>query len=259
MESLPAPWQSASSFLSQQLLAAAAVSCSCSRFPAASACRSLTSATSRLQSVEQHVPNAVSCSCRRAHCPLTILPLDAPDAVISCCRRARHAVVQEQQFPCRLPANKVFMTCIQAQFMEKCDGPGIIALVSAALTMDGKPLLAEGLTIKELDDVIRQGLMPPDELEFDCRGKLDVTKSKFAYVDIGEVKSKPKYGTAIDQLGVRLSVVAWLLGKCCLVSDKDVRRVGRVFVPRGSHDSASSSAQSAALKEWGFSLYVHRL
>ena len=153
----------------------------------------------------------------------------------------------------------IYMTCVQAQFMEKCDGPGIIALASAALAADGKPYLADSLTITKLDDVIKWGLMPPDELGFDCRGNLDVTNSRYAYVDIGEIKSKPKYGTAIDQLAVRLSVVAWLLDKCCLVSKEDIRRVGRVFVPRGSHDTASSNADVAALKKGGFSLYVYYL
>ena len=78
--------------------------------------------------------------------------------------------------------------------------------------MDGKPFLAESLTIEELDDVISQELMPPDELRFDCRGTLHVTKSKFAFVDIGEINSNPKFGTGIAQLGLRLSVVTWLLG-----------------------------------------------
>ena len=154
------------------------------------------------------------------------------------------------------------MTCIQAQNMENCDGPGIIALASAALTMDGKPYLAESLTITKLDDVIRRGLLPPEELEFDCRGRLNVTKSTFAYVDIGEFRSKPRYDSAIDPLALRLSLVAWLLCKCSLVPKEDIHRVGRVFkskFPRGSRDTASSDAQSAALKEWGISMYVHYL
>ena len=123
--------------------------------------------------------------------------------------------------------------------MEKCDGPGIIALVSAARTINGKPFLAESLTIEKLDDVISRGLMPPLELESNCRGTLDVTKSKFAHVDIGEIKTKPKSGTGIAQLGLRLSVVTWLLGQCCLVSETHVRRVGRIFVPRRSDDTSS--------------------
>ena len=109
--------------------------------------------------------------------------------------------------------------------MENCDGPGIIALVSAARTMDGDPYIKASDSITKLDDVISEGLMPPDELELDCRGTLDVTRGKFAYVDIGEIKSKHKLGIGIVQLGIRLSVVAWLLGKCCQVANSDVRRV----------------------------------
>ena len=143
--------------------------------------------------------------------------------------------------------------------MENCDGPGIIALVSAARTMDGDPYIKASDSITKLDDVISEGLMPPDELELDCRGTLDVTRGKFAYVDIGEIKSKHKLGIGIVQLGIRLSVVAWLLGKCCQVANSDVRRVGRIFIPRGKHNSPSSSAQPAAHEKWRYSMYVHFL
>ena len=143
--------------------------------------------------------------------------------------------------------------------MENCDGPGILALVSAARSMDGQPYFDASDSIQELDDVISRGMMPPDELEIDCRGKLNVTKRKFAYVDIGEIKSKHKLGIGTVQLGIRLSVVAWLLGKCCQVADPDVCRVGRIFIPRGNNDSPSSSAQPAALQKWRYSMYVHYL
>ena len=151
------------------------------------------------------------------------------------------------------------MICLQVQWMENCDGPGSVGLVSAARTMDGAPYFNASDSIKKLDEVISRGLMPPDELEIDCRGTLDVTKGKFAHVDMGEIKSKHKLGIGIAQLEVRLSVVAWLLGKCCQVADPDVRRVGRIFIPRGKHDSPSSSAQPAALKKWRYSMYVHYL
>ena len=66
------------------------------------------------------------------------------------------------------------VTYLQEQAMERCDGPGIIALVSAALAMDREPYLGESVLIEDLDDIVRQRLLLPDELELDCRATLDI-------------------------------------------------------------------------------------
>ena len=75
--------------------------------------------------------------------------------------------------------------------MERCDGPCIIALVSAALARDGKTCFVESDSTHELDDVIRQHLMPPHKLWLDCRGRLNVTQGKSAFVYIGEITLQP--------------------------------------------------------------------
>ena len=56
--------------------------------------------------------------------------------------------------------------------MEDCDGLSVIALTSAALATDSKPFFSGSVLVEDLDDIIGQGLMPPEELEINCRATL---------------------------------------------------------------------------------------
>ncbi len=141
--------------------------------------------------------------------------------------------------------------------MQSCDGPGICALISAALKKDGKPCFPPDLHIKDLNSLVKY--LPGEELQLDCRGNLDVMPSKFAYLDIGEVKKGPDYSKAIKQLGMRLSVIAWLVHECSGVPDADIRRVGRLFIPLGKRQPIEFKEQQAALEDWQFSLDLHEI
>ena len=97
---------------------------------------------------------------------------------------------------------------------------------------------------------------PPDVLEFDVRGRMDVgADSAYAYVDVGEAKSRAEYSSGVAQLGVRLGVLRWLLTAACGVPDGHVRTVGRLFMPATSVDALQ---EEVARQEWRFSLYVHQ-
>lgn len=112
--------------------------------------------------------------------------------------------------------------------MQSCDGPGVLALISAALARDGRPCCPQEVKVDDLNKVVGE------ELETDCRGDLDVTPRNSAYIDIGEIKKGVAYSTAITQFGIRLSVIAWLVHECCEVPSADIRRIGRLFIPWGN-------------------------
>ena len=141
--------------------------------------------------------------------------------------------------------------------MRSSDGPGILALISAALAKDGKPCCPPDVHIGDLNGLVKY--LPSEELELDCRGNLDVTPRNSAYIDIGEIKMSAAYSKAISQLGVRLSALAWLVHKCCEVPDAQIRRVGRFLIPLGKRQPSVSKEQSCALDVWQFSLYLHEI
>jgi hypothetical protein len=102
-------------------------------------------------------------------------------------------------------------------------------------------------------------ILPTNELQFDMRGRPDVVRGKYAYIDIGETKSSADYAAAVVQLGLRLGVLRWVVKVCFKL--QDVRLVGRMFVPGTANASAFRAAdagqQAEALERWGYSLYVH--
>jgi len=82
----------------------------------------------------------------------------------------------------------------QVDELLRCESAGILCLVTAAF-----PDLY-------LDTACPK--IPPDELENDCRGRLDIPQiEEIAYVDIGEVKMALDYAKAIEQLGLRLGAI----------------------------------------------------
>ena len=133
--------------------------------------------------------------------------------------------------------------------MQSCDGPGVLALISAALARDGRLCCPQEVKVDDLNTVVGE------ELETDCRGDLDVTPRNSAYIDIGEIKKGVAYSTAITQFGIRLSVIAWLVHECCEVPSADIRRIGRLFIPWGNRQFNEDEQQKLALDDWQFSLY----
>lgn len=102
--------------------------------------------------------------------------------------------------------------------------------------------------------------VPSEVMELDLRGRMQVAKNgRFAYIDTGEIKSSVDYAKAVEQLGLRLGVLRWLVCACCGVAEAEIRLVGRLFVPKHTLGSSyvEDQQQDKALREWGFSLYVH--
>ena len=132
-----------------------------------------------------------------------------------------------------------------------------MALISAALAKDGRPCFPQNIQITDLNELV--GMLPSEELELDCRGNLDVTPGKYAYLDVGEVKTGAAYSKVTTQLGIRLSVIAWLVHECSGVPDADIRRVGRLFIPLGKRQPIEFKEQRSALDDWQFSSYLHEI
>ena len=91
------------------------------------------------------------------------------------------------------------------------------ALISAALARDKKELFPQDGQLNDLE--YRVEMLPSEELEVDCRGNLHVVPKEAAY--IGEVITVPAYSKATTQLGIKLSVVAWLVHECFGVPDAE--------------------------------------
>lgn len=132
-----------------------------------------------------------------------------------------------------------------------CRGPGIMCAVAAAVPH----LYLEG----SLVDAACTWGFPPERLELDMRGRMDVGTGKFAYIDIGEVKRRKEYADAVNQLGLRLATIGWFVRTCCTIPEKDVRLVGRMMVPMSSLKDSFIAADQRDKAEhlWNFSLYVH--
>ena len=134
--------------------------------------------------------------------------------------------------------------------MLGCESAGVMCVVAAA-----HPRLY-------LDETRDDYLFPPEQLEFDMRGRVEfpLHKPNFAYIDIGEVKMTVGFDKAIEQLGQRLGVLRWLVLQT-QSGDSDIRLVGRLFSCRGSARQEASMVpvdmMDRAAKEWDFSLYMH--
>jgi hypothetical protein len=67
-------------------------------------------------------------------------------------------------------------------------------------------------------------LFPPEKLEIDMRGH-----TRFAYIDIGMVAETDSFEEAVEQLGLRLGVLRWLLLQDNGHLGADMMLVGRLF------------------------------
>lgn len=77
----------------------------------------------------------------------------------------------------------------------------------------------------------------------------------------GEVKRSLDYSAAVDQLGLRLGILRWIVEECCRVKREDIRLVGRLFVPEAVFDGemvqVNNAQRELAREKWNFSLYLH--
>jgi len=112
----------------------------------------------------------------------------------------------------------------------------------------------------------RSYIVPPEVLEFDMRGRVDLPETgQYLHVDIGEVKRGLDYRKAIEQLGIRLGALAWFASACFVPGAHEgppnVRLVGRFFVREaglvGDDDGIHQFQRDVARDRWGFSLYRH--
>jgi hypothetical protein len=104
-------------------------------------------------------------------------------------------------------------------------------------------------------------VFPPEELEFDLRGRSDVEENGvFMYIDVGEIKATLNVAKATQQLGVRLGASRWLFTTVLPKHNPaGIRLVGRLFVRKCTREQArlDGDALSTAREQWGFSMYLH--
>lgn len=102
-------------------------------------------------------------------------------------------------------------------------------------------------------------LFPPESLEFDFRGRLDVTqRGRFATIDTGEVKTQLEYAKGIEQLGIRLGTLRWFVSS--IVPDLEAERVhllGRLFIPARKMSEADIEKVKEARDVWRYDLFLH--
>jgi exonuclease VII small subunit len=135
----------------------------------------------------------------------------------------------------------------QVQELILCESAGILCLMAAAfpeIYLKGQP-----------------NIFPSDELEIDCKGRMDVARDgTFSYIDLGEVKTRLDYATAVPQLGLRLGALKWFVCKACGAQAEGVRLVGRLFVfQQGVEEFVDLAQRDEASTKWGYSLYLHRV
>jgi hypothetical protein len=139
------------------------------------------------------------------------------------------------------------------QLLLGCESAGVMCVTAAA---HGR---------RYLDPEADHHLFPPEQLEFDMRGRVEfpVHRPSFAYIDIGEVKLSIGFDQAIEQLGLRLGVLKWLvLQTQQSIPETDIRLVGRLFTGQSSIKQkgatrAPVNMMDRAAMGWGFSLYMH--
>ena len=99
---------------------------------------------------------------------------------------------------------------------------------------------------------------PAEELQIDLRGNLEFFdphgESPVAYINIGEFKSGGQYKAAIPQMGRTLGLLRWAVST--LYPSASVTCVGRLFA---TGITPQPDQMDKALRDWGFSLYVHNI
>eukprot|EP00243_Klebsormidium_subtile_P008054 TRINITY_DN3702_c0_g1_i1.p1 TRINITY_DN3702_c0_g1~~TRINITY_DN3702_c0_g1_i1.p1 ORF type:complete len:396 (-),score=50.38 TRINITY_DN3702_c0_g1_i1:128-1315(-) len=136
----------------------------------------------------------------------------------------------------------------QVQELLFCNSAGIMCLVAAAFP----EIYLAGLP----------KILPSDELEFDCRGRMDIAQNgDFSYIDIGEVKTGLDYAAAVPQLGLRLGALRWFVCQACGAKMEGVRLVGRLFVFKSESrvELIDAAQREEASEKWGYSLYLHNV
>jgi hypothetical protein len=129
-----------------------------------------------------------------------------------------------------------------------CESIGILCLVAAAFPevyLTGQP-----------------GVLPSDELEIDCRGRIHIEQNRdFAYIDVGEIETMLDYATSVLQLGLHLGALKWFVCKASDVKAEGMGLVGRLFVSKHGtkEEFADAAHRHKASVEWDFSLYLHRV
>ena len=122
-----------------------------------------------------------------------------------------------------------------------CDGAGIMCALAAS---DKSSYL--------------ERRWPAEELQIDLRGKLEIFdpngERPAAYIDIGEIKSGGRYKVAIPQIGQTLGLLRWAVST--LYPGASVTCVGRLFA---TGIIPQPDQMEKALRDWGFSLYVHNI
>jgi len=129
-----------------------------------------------------------------------------------------------------------------------CSSAGLMCSIAAAHPDKYLTLPAQSLQL------------PSEVVEFDMRGRMDAAKGgDYAYIDVGEVKSSAHYTKSVEQLGLRLGLLRWLVHVCAGIAVPDIRLVGRLFLPKAALQGSfiEDQEREKALHEWGFSLYVH--
>jgi hypothetical protein len=135
----------------------------------------------------------------------------------------------------------------QVEELISCESAGIMLLIAAAfpdMYLTGRP-----------------GFMPSEEIELDCRGRMDVDKeTSFAYIDTGQVKTRVDYATAVPQLGLRLGALKRFVCAACGTKEDGVRLVGRLIVfEKGFKQFTEPNQRVEAATKWNHSLYVHKV
>ena len=103
---------------------------------------------------------------------------------------------------------------------------------------------------------LRELTFPPEQLNFDCRGRVDASGKAVSIVDIGEIRAFAEYSIAVPQLGTRLAAVSWLLEHCFQAEATSITRIGRLIVPRSvaKHSILDDHMRRTVMETWGFDL-----
>lgn len=145
---------------------------------------------------------------------------------------------------------------------------GIICVAAEALPrlhLDAPALLRgsnrQGLTTRSIGQhVLRSSILPQATIDFDVVGRVAVTGA-VCKIECAEIKSTLDYGTAVDQLGVRIAVLKWLAR---VVYELDAEVVfdlhGYLMVPRSAlpADQLEVDKQQASRAKglYGYTLHL---